>query len=540
MLILIVVLTSFIFWIGHIGLKFTKTVPRKGGTYTEGIVGQPRYINPLLSQASEADADISSLIYSGIFKYDENGDVVNDLAEKHEISEDKRVYTIYLKKNVKWHNGEPLTAGDVFYTINTIKNPAYKSPLRLNWQGVEIEQVDDFTVKFILKMPYFGFLEELTVGILPKHIWENVEPEKFSLTENNLRPIGSGPFVFNNLRKNSAGDLISYELKSFPDYFQGESYISNLNFNFYPDEESLITAYNNKEIDGISSISPGNIEKIKSKKSTHIYELNIPRYYAIFFNQTKSIPLSDDLVREALAWGVDRNQIISEVLNNKGTPIFSPFLPQMESFENNISKYDFNPEKAREVLEAAGWKLKEGENVRTKNEQKLEFEIYTLDWPELTKTADLIIEQWKAIGVEANVNVLSVSDLQQNFIRPREYKALLFGQATNFDPDLYFFWHSSQKRDPGLNLALFDDKQVDELLDNIRQETDEAKRIEKHKEFQKIITRELPAIFIYSPKYLYPVSSKLKGVAVQSINSPAGRFTQTDKWHIKTKRIWKK
>ncbi len=539
MAVVLTIAVVFFYWVGYLFWHFTKAVPQEGGSYTEGIAGQPMYVNPLLSQTSEADSDLVRLIYSGLLKYDNQGKPVNDLAESHEVSEDQKTYTFYLKKDVKWHDGEPLTASDVYFTFSAVQNPAYRSPLRLNWQGVEAEQKDDYIIVFTLKNPYAGFLNNLTMGILPRHIWENVGPEKFVLSEFNLKPVGSGPYQFSDFQKDSSDSIVSYELRSFPGYFEGKPFITKFNFNFYPDYYALAEAYNKKEIDGVESVPADKLGDIKSKKGTEIYEFNSPRYFAVFFNQNKSVPLASQKVREALAYGTDRSPIINEVLSGKGAAVFSPFLLSMAEYEDDISRYDTDAEKAKSLLDEEGWKLGEGQEIREKNGAKLEIEITTLDSPELAQTAEILAEQWKKIGVDAKINVLSVADLQQNYVKPREYSALLFGQELNFLPDPYFFWHSSQARDPGLNFALFNDKKADEILDNARQEQDAGKRIEYYKEFQKIVTAKIPALFLYSPKYLYPVNKKVKGVTAENINTPADRFADVNEWYVKTKRIRK-
>jgi peptide/nickel transport system substrate-binding protein len=537
--LLLVILASISIWVSRLYVNFTKAIPAQGGTYNEGVVGQPSYINPLLSQTSEADADLVELIYSGLLKYDGQGNLVNNLAESYEISQDQKTYTFHVRKDVKWHDGEPLTAADVFFTVNAVQDPAYKSPLRQSWQGVEISQKDEYTVEFLLKNPYFGFLNNLTLGILPKHIWENITPEKFSLVNDNLRPIGSGPYRVVDFQKDSSGNILSYALHSFKDYFDRQANISEFNFYFYPDDDVMIDAYNKKEIDGMGNITPEKIDAIKTQKSTVIHSLNIPRYFAIFFNQTKSIPLATSDVRQALAYGTDRQEIIDRVLHGKGISMYSPFLPQMKEYENDVSKYDYNISKAQDLLDKNGWKINGDNKIREKNGEKLEIEIFTTDWPELAQTADIIREQWEKIGVGVKVNVLTVSDLQQNYIRPREYESLLFGQAVNFNSDPYPFWHSSQKRDPGLNLSLFDNKKADELLDAARQEMDEGKRIQDYRDFQKIVSQEIPAIFLYSPNFLYPVNQKVKGIETQNVNTPSLRFAEVNKWYIKTKRVKK-
>jgi peptide/nickel transport system substrate-binding protein len=537
--LILVAALSFLFWIRYIYRNITVPIPKKGGEYTEGIVGQPVYVNPLLSQANEADADLSQLIYSGLFKYDNEGNPVKDLTESYEISDDQKTYTIHLRKDALWHDKQAVTADDAVFTFNILKDSAYKSPLRQSWQDVSVAKVDDYTFTFDLKNPYFGFLGNLTVGILPKHIWQGIAPEKFFLANINTKPIGSGPYKFVNAKKDSEGNVISFEMAAFDKYYGGEPNITRLVFNFYPDEDMMLDAYNKKEIKGISKISSNKTQLIKNEKTTHIYQISLPYYFAIFFNQIKSVPLADGEVRKALAYATNRNEIIGLVIEGKGTPVFSPFLPSMKEYANDVEKYDFNPDKANEILDAAGWKMNEEKGIREKDGVELKFGIFTTDWPDLEETAQALSRQWEAVGARAEVNTLTVSDLQQNYIRPREYDSLIFGQAINFVPDVYSFWHSSQKDDPGLNLSLFVNKQTDDILDSARQESDRDKRVEKYRELQKILADKIPAIFLYSPSYLYAVSDEVQGIDVKNLNAPFWRFADVNKWYVKTKRVFK-
>ncbi|MDD5396857.1 MAG: ABC transporter substrate-binding protein [Candidatus Moranbacteria bacterium] len=536
--LLLIIAVSFVVWIGSFYLNLTKAVPKAGGEYIEGLVGQPLYLNPLLSQTSEADSDLSSLIYSSLFKYDQSGNVINDLADSYTVSDDQKEYTISIKKGVTWHDGKTLNANDVFFTYNILQDPSYKSPLRQGLQGVDIRLLDDYTIVFSLKNPYTGFLENLTVGILPKHIWENIAPEKFALAENNLHPIGSGPYMFSTFQKDTDGNILTLQLSAFKQYYQGSPYISKFTFNFYPDDSSLIDAYNKKEIMGMGSIPPENIKDIKNAKSTNIHEFIIPRYFSIFFNQTKNVALANDSVRLALSMGVDRQQLIDAILHGKGIALTSPIFPQMNGYKDeNNSKIDI--EGAKKILDDAGWVLDNSTGVRKKGSTSLAFELVTTDWPELNQTADLLKQQWAKIGADVTVRVLTVSDLQQNYIRTREYDSLLFGQAISFNPDLYSFWHSSQKHDPGLNLSLFENKDADGVLEDLRQQTDQSKRVEDYQKLQDILAKEVPAVFLYSRNYLYPANTNVQGITAQNINNPTGRFTDVNKWYVKTSRVLK-
>jgi len=536
--LILLLLGSLLGW----GLFFyyskTKAIPAYGGEYIEGIVGQPQHINPILSISNNADDDLSQLIFSGLLKYDGQGNLQNDLAESYEISDDKTLYTFHIRKDALWHDGQFLTAQDILFTVNLITDPAYKSPLRYNWQGIETGLVDDYTITFKVKSPYAGLLNNFTFGVLPKHIWESVSSDQFSLTDINLQPIGTGHYKYSSFQKDSGGNIISYKLAANPSYYAGKPFISKMSFNFYPDDDSIVSAYNKKEIMGISSLSPLKVSGIKLLQSTAVHKFNIPRYFAVFLNQTKSLSLASDAVREALSYATNREEIIKTVLDNNGHSVYSPILPGMPGYTDDIEKRGFNLEKANNILDADGWARGE-DSVRGKNGTALEINLYTTDWEELEQTAELLKSQWEKSGARINVNVLSISDIQQNYIRPREYDALLFGQVMGADPDPYSFWHSSQKKDPGLNLALFGDSKSDALIESGRTEFDTEKRAAIYKDFQDILIKEIPAIFLYSPDYLYPVNKKVQGIDIQNLISPAERFSNANQWYIKTKRVWK-
>lgn len=516
----------------------TEAIPAYGGEYIEGIVGQPMHINPIISSSNNADDDLSQIIFSSLFKYDAQGSLIQDLTESYSISEDKTEYVINLRKDVSWHDGEKLTAEDVLFTINLLSDPAYKSPLRSNWQGIETNLADDYTLNFKIKTPYVGFLNNLTFGILPKHIWESIGPDKFSLTDLNLEPIGSGPFKYNSFQKDSKGNILSYKLVANPNYFGGKPYISKISFNFYPNDDTIISAYNTKEIMGISNISPSKINEIKLQQSTDLHKFNIPRYFAVFFNQTKSVALANDEVRKALAYATDRQEIINAVLGGNGNAVYFPILSNMIGYDENIDKMEFNIAKANDILDEKNWKKNE-DGFREKDNVKLEINLATTDWTELSKTAEILKAEWGKIGVKVNISNLSISDIQQNYIRPREYDALLFGQVLGADPDPYSFWHSSQKRDPGLNLSLFGDSETDKLIENGRIEFDANKRAEIYNDFQRKLLSEIPAIFLYSPDYIYPVNNKVRGLDIKNLILPSERFSNIEKWYISTKRVWK-
>ena len=156
--IIILICLLFLIYVNY--FKNLTTVPKNGGEFSEALIGSPLYINPILAQSHiDADLDLSHLIFSGLLKYNENLEIIPDLAEKYEISEDQKTYTFYLVKNAKWHDGEELTASDVIFTFQSIQDPDFKSPLYRSFEGVNVEKIDDYTVKFTLQEPYAAFLK---------------------------------------------------------------------------------------------------------------------------------------------------------------------------------------------------------------------------------------------------------------------------------------------------------------------------------------------------------------------------------------------
>lgn len=534
---------------------FTKPAPDFGGSYTEGVIGFPKYINPLLAQVNDADRDLAAIIYPGLMKYDGHGKLKPELAESYEISPDGLTYTFKLRSGLQWHDGQPITAEDVVFTIVTVQNSDYGSYHRINWQGVDAVKIDDATVAFKLKNRYAQFLGNTTLGILPKHIWGNIKAAGFALSELNTKPaVGSGPYKFSRIKRDSYGNIKSIELASFDGYFSGKPYINKVIFKFYSSEKELIDAYNNNEIDGISSVSPQRLNNLRFAARLKIREIMLPRYFAIFFNQNQNKPLSDKNVRLALSHATNKREILSKVLSEYGRIVDSAMLPGIVDIPDNTEKYSFDLERSKKILEDAGWSIPASPSNQTIREKappsskqknnkpveptKLAIRLTTSDWPELVSVANIIKKQWETIGVLVDLEILPLPELQQ-VIKDREYEALLFGEVLGLDPDPFSFWHSSQKRDPGLNLALYDNKDADKLLEEARQALDQTARLAKYDQFQNLINKDIPAVFLYSPNYIYALPAKIKGAEISIIPLPSDRFREINKWYIETKRVRK-
>ncbi|MCE9585004.1 ABC transporter substrate-binding protein [Candidatus Nomurabacteria bacterium] len=257
----LVLILSTLAILQSINQSFMESVPAEGGKISEGIIGTPRFVNPVLA-FSDADRDLVSLVYSGLMRKNQNGELIPDLAEKYEVSKDGLVYNFTLKDKTFFHDETPLTAYDILFTINQIKDPIIKSPRKGNWDGVDVDVIDEKNIQFTLKQPYASFLANTTLGIMPEKLWSNSPME---LNELNINPIGSGPYFVSNVKKQSSGLIDSYELKSFNKFALGKPFIKKLTLYFYQNEEKLLTALENMEVDQISSITPLKALALKEK-----------------------------------------------------------------------------------------------------------------------------------------------------------------------------------------------------------------------------------------------------------------------------------
>lgn len=523
----------------------TIAVPKPGGQYVEALVGSPQFINPILSQTNHVDIDISRLVFSGLLKYNKNRQLVPDLAESYEVSPDQLTYTFHLRQDVKWHNGESFKADDVIFTFASIQDPQFKSPLSRSFRGIAAQKIDDYTVIFTLKDPFAPFAGMITFGILPENLWYSIPPANADLTELNKKPIGTGPWKFDSFKKDKNGIIKSYTLVRNENYYGEKPYLEKIIFKFYPDSTSAVAGLKNKEVQGIAYLPKQFRSELTKYKNLVYHNLDQPQYTGIFFNQRKNELLKSDYIRQALALAIDKKKIIEDIYNNEGRIINEPNLPGIDSPED-IKKYGYNPEQAAGLLENNGWQLtttttEDGINqqVRKKGDWYLEITLTTVDQPQNVQTAELIKSFWEQIGFKTKLNIVGEAKILQDAINPREYQALLFGENMGSDPDPFPFWHSTQNEHPGLNLAIFSNKTVDQLLEEARKTNDWEERKKKYNEFQKIIAEQLPAIFLFNSTYTYPLDKSIKGFDAWGIAVPADRFANLSEWYLKTRRVWK-
>lgn len=482
----------------------TEVRASQGGEFKEGVVGQPAFINPVVP-TTEADRDISRLIFTSVAQS----------AESIKRSDDGKTWTVRLKENILWHDGVKLTTDDIIFTLDLIENPEVKSPLFPSFQGVTAERVSELEVKFVLQSPYAFFETDHlnNLRILPKHIFNDIPAANLKLSSYGLKPVGSGPYKVESHKTDMNGIITELKLKANKDYFDGRPNIDTFTFKFYRNTADLIKSYNLGQIDGfgIGSAEPLTEGEVSIRRELH--PLPSLRYYAIFINPTLSPKEMNKLeVRRAMSSVVDRDRIIKEVFLGYATPFYGP---------TNLTP---NPVQGSKPELLRGLKL----NLVVPAE------------PFLIKTAQIVKENWESNGAEVSLQILSAKDIQENILRKSNYEMILFGNITKESEDLFAFWHSSRRFYPDQNLALYQNKGVDANLEAFRKNFDPAGRLTLLKSISNTVSADVPAIFLYSPQYIYVTSPQLGGIDENlSINTSDDRFTDVANWYVKTKRVFK-
>ncbi|HEY4495361.1 MAG TPA: ABC transporter substrate-binding protein [Candidatus Paceibacterota bacterium] len=537
----VIILFSISFLVGNFYRSQTKIIPAQGGTYVEAIPESPHNFNPVLS-TNDADRDATRLIFSSLLKYNERGELAPDLASSYDVSKDGKTYTVKLKSGITWHDGEPFSSEDVVFTINAIQNSEYASPLRNSWQGIKAEAVDANTVVLTLKTPYAAFTPNLAfLGILPKHIWKTVMPQNFPLAEFNLKPIGTGPYKFVKLAKDSLGRIISLNLSANENYFAGAPNIKNIILRFYISEEEAVSAFNRKEVDGLMLQTAQNKNQLRGIENSSFFSLPSLRVYAIFFNTDHEL-LGASYIREAINYAINRDNILNKLFSNEGKIAIGPIPPTLPGSSPNLVGYSYNLQKTVEILEKNKW-VKNEEGIyekklgKDKETTPLKFTIITTKSIQLAAT--LIKDDLKSAGIDSELKIVSLGELQQSYIRTKNYEAMLIGESYTSAADPYVFWHGAAIKDPGLNLSLYNNKKVNKILEDARLISDPAKRATKLEEFQKLVLSDAPAAFLYSPNYIYVVKNSVKNINIVKLDISSARYSKISEWSMETERVWR-
>lgn len=522
----------FVVWSAVAGLialdrSILVTEAAYGGGLTEGDVGAPRFINPLLA-ISDTDQDLTALTYAGLMGQGPNNTLVPVLAQSYIVSPDGKTYQFTLRPNAKFSDGTPVTAQDVVFTVQKAQDTALKSPQFGNWANVQITALDSRTVQFSLPAPYAPFLENTTLGILPAHIWRNVTDDEFPFSNYVIQPVGAGPFVVAHVTTDSNGNITHYDLKENSNYVLGRPYLDSMQFQFYQNQQALQAAY-----------ASGKIESGYGILGKHVFTAPYARVFAVFFNPGEGDYFSDASVRQALSAAIDRDAIVKNLFGGYATAVTGPVPPGSGITLPAPAPGTMGAQAAATLLQHNGWKYSTStEEWTNKSGEALTVTLKTSNVPELKSLAQAVQANWKAIHVPTSLQLYEPGDLAQTVITPRAYQTLLFGMVIGKDGDLYDFWDSAAKNAPGLNVTGYSNPSVDKLLVDLRTSSDPQVRQSDLTQINQVIASDTPAAFIEAPDFVYAVPKDLKGVILPQIASPADRFSTVATWYRRTESVW--
>jgi peptide/nickel transport system substrate-binding protein len=514
--------------------------PASGGIYTEALVGSFARLNPVLDWNNDADRSVDALIFSGLIKFNARGDPQPDLAESWGVSQDGTVYNISLRRTALWQDGQPVTIDDVLFTLGLLRSQfsPYPADIRAMWDEVQVRQLDDYTLQFILPEPFAPFLDYLSFGLLPKHLLETLPADQLANSDFNLQPVGTGPYKLDSLTVEN-GQVTGVVLAISENYYGQKPYIEQIVFQYYPTARAALDAYNAGEVLGISNITPDLVTDACSNATLNCYTSRQPRLTMILFNlKNDNVPFFQDKnIRRALLLGLNRQRMVDTVLNGQGVIADSPLLSGTWAYYSGIVRVEYDPNSAENMLKVAGYTRPPDGAVRAKDGVALSFTLLYPDDPVHASLALEIQRDWASIGVQVVIQAVPYGALVNDNLASRNYQAALIDLNLDRapDPDPYPFWHQSEAA-AGQNYSQWDNRPASEYLEQARVITDPAVRARLYRNFQVIFNKETPAILLFSPVYTYGVDIRVNGVQLAPIFDVSDRLKTISDWYLLTRR----
>ncbi|MBI5178141.1 MAG: peptide-binding protein [Nitrospinae bacterium] len=505
----------------------THSAPAHGDMLVEASIGDASNLIPMLAGDASSHA-IAGLVYSGLVRYDQNWEIEGELAESWEIKNKGKTIIFHLRTGVKWHDGAPFTSADVMFGYRTIINKNTPTPYSEDFLQVEkAEAPDDLTFIVHYKKPFAPALASWgMLTVLPRHLLEGKDITKSELSR---KPIGTGPYRFVEWR---AQERIVLEANK--EYFEGEPWIRRYVFRIVPDTATQFLELKTGALD-LMNLTPIQYSR---QTGTKDFQQNFQRfsytanaYTYMGYNLRRDI-FKDVRVRKAIAYAIDRNEIVQGALMGLGKPTTGPYKPGTWQYNQNAVKYDYSPEKARQLLAEAGWKDTNGDGVLDKGGKKFEFEIITnLGNDTRKKTAEIIQGKLKNVGISVKIRVLEWASFLKEFINKRNFDATILGWTVSPDPDIYDIWHSSKTKESEFNFITYKNAEVDRLLETGRRSFDKTVRKKAYDRIQEILAEEQPYCFLFSPYALPAVSARVHGVELNEATTGIG-YNWPMKWWV--------
>lgn len=469
-------------------------------------------INPAMDEHGE----INILIFNGLTAHDGDNKVVPGLAESWEFEEETCTYTFHLREGVKWHDGEPFTADDVKFTIEAIMNPDNGSENAPNYEDVqEITVTDDHTISFKLDAPNVAFLDYMTMAVLPKHLLEGEDMQESDFFRN---PVGTGPYKLASWDEGQAITLTRNE-----DYFKGAPNIGTIVFKIVPDDNAKALQLQSGELD-LALLTPKDAQNFADMDGYICYDMKTSDYRGIMFNFQNEYWTENRDIIPAICYGLDREAIIDAVLLGQGIVAYGP-LQRNEYNNENVEHYDYNPEKAKEILEAAGCEMGE-DGFYYRDGEKLGFPISVGAGDQVrVDIAQIAAQQLKEIGIDVSVDIPAQVDWGGQY-------AYLIGWGSPFDADDHTYKVFGTGK--GANYSGYSNEKVDEYLTEARQSDDPAVRAEAYDKFQEELANDPAYAFICYIDANYVADSDISGIAEDTVmgHHGVGIFWNVCDWTI--------
>lgn len=535
-LVLVLIIGSFAqtMWFDD---QLITTAAASGGTYIEGVVDKLTTISPLYAN-TDTEKAASQLVYPGLLSYDDTNRLHGELAESWSMDDAGKVWTVKLKPALTWSDGQPLTADDVVYTVNLMKDANINANLSNSWQTIEATATNDQTVEFKLANPLISFNSALTFGVLPKHILDG----KKSIAINSLfsqsprSVVGAGPYQLDKIETTTSYSI--WHFKPNPKYYDSTAKISSFAIRTYNDNDSLINSLKRGEVNAISSVKAKDINQFDRQRFKVVQLKTANGVYALFNNDGELT--SDSTIRAALRLGLDRSAIRNKLTENNQqlrtpTDLETPIATGVYSSIDQLKQPDYNLAEAQKLLDQAGWTLTSGQQYRHHGDQELAIKLVTIAGTNYEIVTQAIANQWRQLGVNATVESVSPSQAQQNYLVPRNYDVLVYQMHLGADPDMFAYWSSTQTQSTGLNLANYRSRRAELALSAGRTNANADAREARYVAFVNQWLADNPAIALYQPSLFYVMRNDLQTLHDgDSIIDASNRFVDVSTWTAAT------
>lgn len=482
------------------------------GEETTLVYGSGDYtrINPAMDEHGE----INILIFSGLTAHDGENQVVPGLAESWEFDAQSCTYTFHLRNDVRWHDGEPFDAQDVKFTIEAIMNPDNGSENAPNYEDVEeITILDDLTIAFRLSAPNVAFLDYMTMAILPEHL---LAGEDMQTSDFFRFPIGTGPYKMESWDEGQAIVLVKNT-----DYYRGAPNIDRIIFKIVPDDNAKAMQMQSGELD-LALLTPRDAQLFETMAGYRCYQMQTSDYRGIMFNFANPYWNENRDLIPAICYGIDRQAIVNAVLLGRGIPAYGPL--QRNIYNNaDVEHYDYNPEKARQVLEAAGCQPGE-DGYYYRDGEKIGFVISVGAGDQLrSDIAQVVAQQMREIGIDCSVEIPAVVDWSGQM-------AYLIGWGSPFDADDHTYKVFGTGK--GANYSSYSNSLVDQYLTEARRSDDPAVRAEAYDRFQEALSQDPAFAFICYVDADYVAKDSIQGITTDTVlgHHGVGIFWNVAEW----------